>query len=299
MAHAPATPPTSQHDPRAVTPRDCRRLPSWVPVLLCAAVLGGASTADAFTSAAQPSSLRRRTRERSSLSTVTSSLTVPPIPGMPAENTPRDGKAGLPTTVLPRLTPEDLRALNVGLPVQRQTRDGWLGSGMVAMDVKADPEQVWELLQDFANYDTLIDTVRKSQVRQYQMNGDPNETQATFVLSKFRFEVNVIHKFDWERQQLSFRLDKSSRNVILKKAEGTWHVQSEAEGLRPGHTRVWLCSSIHVSRVVPRWIVDYAARRALPRATTWLRPTVEGKAAEARAAAAARQKRAAVTANTA
>lgn len=298
MPHAPATPPTSQYDLRAVASPARRRLPSWAPMLLCAAVLGGASTANAFTSTTHLSLLRRRTQERSSFSTVTSA-TIPPLSGMASDSTPHDGKLPLSTTMLPRLTPEDLRALNVGLPVQRQTRDGWLGSGMVVMDVKADPEQVWSLLQDFANYDTFIDTVRKSQVRKNTINGDPSETQATFVLSKFRFEVNVIHKFDAQRQQLSFQLDKSSRNVILKKAEGTWHVQSEAEGLRPGHSRVWLCSSIHVSRVVPRWIVDYAARRALPRATTWLRPTVEPKAAKARAAAAALEARAAVTANAA
>jgi hypothetical protein len=38
---------------------------------------------------------------------------------------------------------------------------------------------------------------------------------------------------------------------------------------------VWLAASLHVNSFVPGFIVDYAAARALPRATTWLKPTIE------------------------
>ena len=41
------------------------------------------------------------------------------------------------------------------------------------------------------------------------------------------------------------------------------------------YTRVWLLCEVQVSRLLPQWITDYAARRAMPRATTWLRPQVE------------------------
>jgi len=33
-----------------------------------------------------------------------------------------------------------------------------------------------------------------------------------------------------------------------------------------------------VSNLLPIWIVDYAARKAMPRATTWLKPQVEAAA---------------------
>jgi hypothetical protein len=38
---------------------------------------------------------------------------------------------------------------------------------------------------------------------------------------------------------------------------------------------VWLLCEVKVSRALPSWITDYAAKRAMPRATTWLKPQVE------------------------
>lgn len=45
-----------------------------------------------------------------------------------------------------------------------------------------------------------------------------------------------------------------------------------------GITRVWLLCELKVSRALPSFIVDYAAKRAMPRATTWLKPQVEAAA---------------------
>jgi hypothetical protein len=42
-----------------------------------------------------------------------------------------------------------------------------------------------------------------------------------------------------------------------------------------GYTRVYLLCEVQISRALPSFIVDYAAVRAMPRATTWLRPLVE------------------------
>jgi hypothetical protein len=42
-----------------------------------------------------------------------------------------------------------------------------------------------------------------------------------------------------------------------------------------GFTRVYLLCEVQISRALPKFIVDYAADRAMPRATTWLRPEVE------------------------
>lgn len=159
--------------------------------------------------------------------------------------------------------------------MQKQTRDGWVGSGHVAMDIPCQPEAIWALLLDFSSYDSLIDTVREALVTP---GGTLDKgTRATFVLSKFRFKTNVVNVFDESSQQLTFSLDKSTKNVILKEAQGLWFVETAAEGLREGHVRVWLSASIRVSRVVPKWVVDYAARRALPRATAWLSPAAVEK----------------------
>jgi hypothetical protein len=40
-------------------------------------------------------------------------------------------------------------------------------------------------------------------------------------------------------------------------------------------TRVWLICELRVSQVLPSFIVDYASARAMPRATSWLKPQVE------------------------
>ncbi|KAK1744154.1 hypothetical protein QTG54_004687 [Skeletonema marinoi] len=71
-----------------------------------------------------------------------------------------------------------------------------------------------------------------------------------------------------------FTLDPASSNMALKYAKGIWYTQSNPDG-KEGHTRVWLLCELKVSRLLPQWIVDYAASRAMPRATTWLKPQVE------------------------
>jgi hypothetical protein len=140
------------------------------------------------------------------------------------------------------------------------------------MDIKAhSPEAVWSLLTDYANYDQLIGTVRKASVKAGSTQAC---TRATFVLSKFMLKVSVLHLFHAERQHLAFTLDPASANVVLKEAEGLWFVEETAQGLRPGHVRVWFGASVRVSRLVPNMVVDYAATRALRRATSWLRGAV-------------------------
>lgn len=178
---------------------------------------------------------------------------------------------------LPRLDSNEIRCLSAGLAVQKQSRDGLAGNGYVAIDMRASPEAVWSLLTDYAKYEERIPTVRASSV---QPGATKDNCRATYVLSKFRLEVSVTQRFDDSRQKLSFFLDSKSRNLVMKEAAGFWHIETDAQGLKPGHVRVWLCASIRISRVVPRWVVDYAARRALPRATTWLRPAAEAKTRE-------------------
>lgn len=39
---------------------------------------------------------------------------------------------------------------------------------------------------------------------------------------------------------------------------------------REDYSRVWLYANLVVSKLVPTFIVEYAAARALPRATEWL-----------------------------
>lgn len=205
---------------------------------------------------------------------------------------------------LPKLSNEQERLLKKGERIQFQSDMGREGSGYVVVDVKAPADVVWDCLLDFESYPETIPTVREVQMltnthldSDYRSekpirvpdsaaavsegavilkHGVPSVTRASFSLSKFRLKIAAIHKYrpHPKGDYMVFTLDPACTNLVLQKAKGVWHTQENLEG-RPGITRVWLLCELKVSRVLPIWIVDYAAKRAMPRATTWLKPQVE------------------------
>merc|ERR1712238_450944 len=107
-----------------------------------------------------------------------------------------------------------------------------------------------------------------------------SETSASFTLSKFRLRVAAVHKYRPHPQgdYMVFTLDPTCTNLVLQDAKGVWFTQENVNG-RDGITRVWLLCELKVSRMLPKFIVDYAAKKAMPRATTWLKPQVEAASA--------------------
>ena len=105
--------------------------------------------------------------------------------------------------------------------------------------------------------------------------GRPSISRAAFILSKFRLNIAAIHRYQPhpEGHYMVFTLDKACTNVVLQDAKGIWYTQENPDG-REGYTRVWLLCELKVSPMLPTFIVDYAAKRAMPRATTWLPPVV-------------------------
>jgi len=108
-------------------------------------------------------------------------------------------------------------------------------------------------------------------------HGVPSVTRAAFTLSKFRLTIAAIHKYRPHPlgDYMVFTLDPACTNAVLKNAKGVWHTQSNPDGKGDEYTRVWLLCELKVSSLLPKWIVDYAAKRAMPRATTWIKPHVE------------------------
>lgn len=202
---------------------------------------------------------------------------------------------------LPILNHEQSRRLVNGERVQFQDDMGRAGSGYVVWDVKAPASVVWDCLLDFQSYPQTITTVRevvmytnthlKEDYRAEKpldfedgtvaicKHGIPSVTRAQFSLSKFRLKIAAMHKYrpHPEGDYMIFTLDPASRNPVLKYAKGIWYTESDPDG-KEGHTRVWLLCELRVSRLLPQWIVDYAATRAMPRATTWLKPMTEAAA---------------------
>jgi len=200
---------------------------------------------------------------------------------------------------LPKLTPQQHQDLLNGERVQHQNDMGREGSGFVVVDVKASPEDVWQCLLDFESYPTLIDTVRNIKMfTSTHLNQDfyherpvdvhnscsklkygiPSVTRAAFTLSKFRLNIAAIHSYTPHPQghHMIFTLDPACTNLVLRAAKGIWHTQTNPDNKGHEYTRVWLLCEVKVSSVLPMWITYYAAKRAMPRATTWLKPTVEG-----------------------
>lgn len=202
---------------------------------------------------------------------------------------------------LPTLTPMQRQLLEAGERVQEQSRMGRDGSGFVVLDVEAPDFCVWECLLDFDRYPELIGTVRSMQMftnthlKQSYVAERPVEshkllygrasiTRAKFVLSKFKLNIAAVHKYTPhpDGHFMEFSLDKANRNIVLKHAKGIWYTEKEPDG-RKGVTRVWLLCELSVSSVLPKFVVDYTAERAMPRATKWLKPTVLDKKQEMQA----------------
>lgn len=198
---------------------------------------------------------------------------------------------------LPKLTIEQKSKLVNGERVQEQSRMGREGSGYVVLDIEAPPYIIWECLLNFESYPEQIPTVRGMQLytskkldtgfvnekpvmpgtgRETRLYGTPSITRASFILSKFRLNIAVIHKYTLHPKgdYMEFTLDPSCTNVVLKGAKGTWYTEENPDE-RKGFTRVYLLASLQVSRALPKFIVDYAAQRAMPRATNWLKPEAE------------------------
>lgn len=203
---------------------------------------------------------------------------------------------------LPELSKEQRQMLRNGERIQYQSDMGREGSGYVVLDVKAPSAVVWECLLDFYSYPQTIPTVRDVQMftnthlqqdlysekeidrEKYEdgtlatlKHGVPSVTRASFSLSKFRLKIAAIHKYRPHPMgdYMVFTLDPACTNMVLQNAKGVWYTESNPDGRGEDVTRVWLLCELSVSTLLPKWIVDYAAKRAMPRATTWIKPHVE------------------------
>ena len=204
--------------------------------------------------------------------------------------------------ILPTLTSNQTQRLLAGQRLQEQSKMGSSGKGFVCFDVHASSEDVWDTLLNFEGYVNTIPTVREMNMytnthldRSYLSekklkkedvlggkiaflkHGVPSVTRARFVLSKFRLKIAAIHNYRPHPlgDYMVFTLDPACTNMVLKEAKGIWHTESNVDGRGEGWTRVWLLCEIKISKALPQFVVDYAAKKAMPRATTWLKPTVE------------------------
>jgi hypothetical protein len=237
------------------------------------------------------------TRRKSASTSARGELHTAQVDAMLNSNLAEEPLEPLPFT-LPDLTAEQQQVLRNGERIQEQSKMGRDGSGFVVLDVKAPPYVVWECLLDFEAYPENIGTVRSMSMftnthlkssyiaekpvlpgtgRETRLYGNASITRAKFVLSKFRLNIAAIHKYrpHPDGHYMVFTLDRACTNLVLKDAKGIWYTQSNPDGRGEEYTRVWLLCEVEVSPMLPSFIVDYAYNRAMPRATSWLKPAVE------------------------
>lgn len=219
------------------------------------------------------------------------------VPAVEVDAVLNSGKVEPLPFTLPQLSSAQEAALRQGERVQEQTKMGQEGSGFVVLEVPAPDYIVWECLLDFEKYPEYIDTVRGMTLftnthleqsyqaekpvvsgtgRETRHYGIASITRAAFTLSrKFRLRIAAVHEYrpHPNGHYMEFSLDRANRNVVLQHAKGIWYTQESPT--RPGYTRVWLLCELRVSKMLPKFIVDYAAVRAMPRASTWIPAAVE------------------------
>jgi len=186
---------------------------------------------------------------------------------------------------LPALTPAEERALLNGERVQRQTRNGRVGTGLVVVDVDADVSTAFAVLTDIDRYPERIPTVRAAVT--YHRAEKLLKTQ--FQISKFRLQINTELRCAREANMLEFKMDPERPAPFLDDASGFWFLEVVGRVVADGdaaasesspRTRIWLVADLACSALLPTAIVDYAAARALPRATSWLQPVMKEAAGQ-------------------
>lgn len=174
---------------------------------------------------------------------------------------------------LPALTSVDVEELQRGQQVQKQVREGAEGWGFVVVDINAPADVVFDLLQDFRSYPDMIPVVRDAEVVSRTSIDGLINARCKYKISKFFLSISAVHEVDTHLKLVRFGLDPAEAGLVLREATGLWYVEPCAP--EDGGCRVWFRASIKASALVPQWLLDYAAERALRKATKWLKPFAE------------------------
>ena len=176
----------------------------------------------------------------------------------------------VPDISLPYLNSQDKMVLAGGQMIQKQERNGYRGTCQVVIDIKASADVVFDTLTQFSMYQGRIPVVRSSKI----ISSDDVNIVSEFILSKFLLRVNIKHTVVKEERVVHFSLEPTRLNFVFQEVQGFWHIQIPTD--RPeGYCRVYLSIHIVAHKMVPTVLLDYAASKALPRATEWLKPFFE------------------------
>ena len=204
---------------------------------------------------------------RASLRLVEAAEDAPPSQ-IGALQLPRRG----PRPELPELSEEDESVLAAGKFLQRQLLDKGSGSGFAVQEVRADVDEAWRCVADFAGYKDRIKTVRTAVAYTPEPDslfGDlaPDECCYDFLVSRIRLPLAVRFTVSDAERYATWVLDRPS--WVLAESTGFWHVQPVPT--RPGYVRVWFCVAVRLRARVPGFVVGLVSRLGLRKACFWVR----------------------------
>ncbi len=176
---------------------------------------------------------------------------------------------------LPILTKMDMERLHRGENVLQQQIRKHSAMGSAVIDVKADVDVVMQTIQKYADYAQMIDSVRKVKIHSLQ----ETTTCAEFKVSRFKLRFCFLLTKLVGRNCVEFVLDPHSGRVgknLLNAGRGLWFVE-EPEDRPKGYTRVWFTARFDYGTIVPKFLITYSSFRALPKATSWIKPVCEAE----------------------
>jgi hypothetical protein len=164
------------------------------------------------------------------------------------------------------LSEAELKRLNDGKPVSRQTEGDAGGRGLSIFRVHAPPDLVWATINDWNSYPKFIDEVKEIEV--YKKDGGKFDVR--FKIASWGVDLTyfIHHDYDMANRWGTWTLDYS-RESDLDDSVGFWRV-TPVEGKSDWST-VEYSVDIAIKGWVPGFVRSLLVDNGLKTATTWVK----------------------------
>ena len=169
------------------------------------------------------------------------------------------------------LSAEEAQVLSSGKAVRRQVRSDSGGRGIAIMDIKADPEKIWDVIVDYKGYPNWIEDLDRTQI----YGGDKASGYLVeFELGVFGMDITyfIDHDFYPDKGYLSWQLDYS-RESDIDDSTGYWLVYPSPDN--PGHSRLEYSVDLRLKGWIPGVVENMRANKGLTMATAWVKKQAE------------------------
>lgn len=165
------------------------------------------------------------------------------------------------------LTQKQLEDLGKGkLVLMSFPTTGGGGRGVAVLDIAAPPERVWSRITAYERHPEWVGPVKVCEV--YGEHGDTTWTHVVIKGFLYRYEYFLENRFEPGEGVLIWSLDYS-RESDFDDNVGCWFVEAHPE--KEGWSRAWFSCDLALREKLPGFLVNYAKKKALQDATTWVK----------------------------